>query len=83
MRKIIWIIAFLIFGVFGWIGEMGVGAFHEFLFGRLWSYYNGFYTSPESFFYFGLFGCIGFKMFRMLLKRMGYKIVKKVNEDVT
>jgi len=77
MRKIMWLIAFLAFGIFGWIGEMGVGIFHEFLFGWLWTYYNGFYISPESFLFFGLMGCIGFKMFRMLLERVGYRIISE------
>jgi len=76
MRMKRWLIVFLTFGVIGWIGEIAVGIFHEALFGRLWTYYNGFYTSPESFFYFSLLGCIGFKMLLLLLEYMGYKIVK-------
>ena len=77
MRTKRWLIVFFGFATICCAAEIVVGIFHEAVFGLLWIYYNGFYTSPESFLYFGLLGCIGFKMFRMVLKRMGYMIISE------
>ena len=77
MRTKRWLIVFFGFAIICCVAEIVVGIFHEAVFGLLWIYYNGFYTSFESFFYFGLLGCIGFKMFRILLERMGYRIISE------
>ena len=62
-NKLSWLKYFIAFGIFGTVGEASIGALQEYIFRRpLWVYYNGFYTSIESFFYFGFFGCVGFKL---------------------
>lgn len=77
MRKLRWLMVYLGLAIFGCVGETLIGMFHTAVFGyALWIYYNGFYTSVESFFYFGIAGTIGFKMFLMLMKYKGYKIVR-------
>lgn len=64
-----WAFLFTAFGFYGSIGEILIGTIFS-IFGRtLWLYYNGFFTSPESFFLFGIFGCIGFKIFLTLRRR--------------
>lgn len=77
MQKQRWLIVFLSFGFLGCLAEIVVGMFHAAVFGLLWIYYNGFYTSIESFFYFGGLGTLEFKGFLMLLDWKGYKIVKQ------
>ena len=63
MKYRYWIYLFIIFGLYGSFGEILIGTVFQ-LFGRtLWIYYNGFFTSFESFLLFGLFGCIGFKIY--------------------
>jgi hypothetical protein len=87
MRKQRWLIVFFGLATICCLAEIAVGIFHEAVFGLLWIYYNGFYTSFESFFYFGALGSLGFKGFLMLLKRMGYRIISEeeyedLSEDV-
>jgi len=64
MRKMRWFKLFIIFGLFGTLGEIVIGTITSFFYNPyFYIYYNGFHTSIESFFWFGLFGCIGFKIF--------------------
>jgi hypothetical protein len=64
-----WITLYIAFGAYGIIGEILIGTFFTLLNRPLWTYYNGFHTSVESFFIFGLAGCIGLKIFILILRR--------------
>ncbi|MHA1988753.1 MAG: hypothetical protein ACW98D_19190 [Promethearchaeota archaeon] len=71
MRVKLWIYLFIIFALYGTIGEIVINGFFMIFRGvPLWIYYNEFSTSWESFILFGLFGCIGYKLF----KKFGYKV---------
>ncbi len=63
-----WYLWFIAFGMFGTFFEICIGgSFSLFLFwlypdGWLYIYYNEFWTSLESFFLFGIFGCFGLRL---------------------
>lgn len=74
MRR--WYLWFIVFGLFGTIGEAFIGiVFYNYLY-PLFIYYNGFFTSIESFFLFGLFGCIGL---RLVLTK--YNLIRRTAND--
>lgn len=78
MRKLRWLMLFVIFAFFGCFGEIIIGFLYEYVFvHRLWVYYNGGHTSVESWFLFGLAGIFGFKVFLKALNWRGYEIVSK------
>jgi hypothetical protein len=83
-----WPILFVIFGLYGSLGEIFIGTIFTLLGRTLWLYYNGFYTSIEAFLLFGLFGCIGFKLYKIYEERWirkgywmnAYKAIKLLKE---
>jgi len=56
-----WYLWFIMFGLFGVIFEYLVGAMFSIYAYELFIYYNGIWTSAESFFLFGFFGCLGLR----------------------
>jgi hypothetical protein len=74
MRR--WYLWFILFGVFGSGGEIIIGSLFYYFMYPLFIYYNGFFTSIESFFLFGFFGCIGL---RLVLIR--YDLVKRIEKN--
>jgi len=78
MKVKYWLVAFVIFGLYGTVGEIFINFIMTILRGApLWIYYNGFSTSLESFFLFGLFGCMGFKIYKILNDIKSERFVKK------
>jgi hypothetical protein len=64
---------FILFGMFGAFFEMLIGiGMNIFYIPYFYIYYNNFTTSWESFFLFGIFGCIGL---RIVLTR--YDLIRK------
>jgi hypothetical protein len=71
MRMKKWMILFIIFGLYGTIGEIVINSVMTLIRGNpLWIYYNGFSTSWESLILFGLFGCLGFKIYLLLRNKI-------------
>ena len=63
MRLRYWLIAFILFGLFGAFFEMLIGLSMNIVYQPyFYIYYNGFTTSIESYFLFGLFGCFGLRL---------------------
>ncbi len=66
----LWVLFYLCAGLYGCVGEIIINTTFRLIRGfPLWVYYNGMDTSIESFFLFGLGGCIAFWLYSKVKER--------------